>query len=149
MSEVTNSKATTPLPQLVHYFEVRSQLQSDYIGRAWQRLNWFMTLHLGAFGLMFSSFVKSPNNDWYFLVTLVMALMALLWTALGYEDFQNFRAVNHECKELEKLVQSELKATFPVPLKKRSVMPFDHARIIYVLPMMIFTAWLGLAIYLL
>lgn len=148
MSAPTDSLASTPLPELVHYFEVRSKLQSDYIGRTWQRLNWFMTVHLGAFGLIFSSLVKLPNSDWYLLVALVMALIATLWAALGYEDFQQFRAVTHECKEIEKLVQTELKANFPEPLKKRSVMPFDHARIIYILPLMTLIAWLGLAIFL-
>lgn len=147
MSSVSES-SVTPLPELIHYFEVRAKLLSDYATRTWQRFNWFMTVHLGAFGLLFSSFVKLPQGDWYPLVAVVMAMTALLWSALGYEDFQQLQIVTQECKEIEIKVQDSLGGQFPTPVKKRTVLPFHHARIIYLLPLLIFSAWVGLGLFL-
>lgn len=149
MSPFQPNNQQQPLAELVHYFQVRSQALSDYSTRTWQRFNWFMTVHLGGFGLVLSNWAKNPSGEWYGLVAVVLALTALLWMALGYEDFQQMQRVTDECKHIEEHVTAQLAQQYAYAAfarqPKRALLGFHHARIIYLFPLFIMLGWLSLA----
>jgi len=139
---------------LVHYYEVRMSASSDFSTRTWHRFNWFMTMQLGAFAFIFSSMIKVPQSGWYPILTAFVAITALVWSLLGYEDFKHIKQHADECKEIERLFLGTLeeRADIKLNLEKArhhiSFIPFDHARILYLFPLSVFATWSALSIYL-
>ncbi len=140
---------------LLHYYEVRMSSFSDFCTRTWHRFNWFMTVHLGAFAFIFSSLVKVDDSDWYSVVTISVAMTALVWSLLGYEDFKQMQKYSFECKEIERIFLNKLaeresiKFNFEQSNSDKGISLIKHSRILYLLPIVVFVAWSVLSIYLL
>jgi len=139
---------------LVHYYEVRMSSFSDFSTRTWNRFNWFMTVHLGAFAFIFSNLLKVEHSNWYLIVTISIGVTALVWCLLGYEDFKQMQRYGVECKEIERVFletlaeRESIKFNFEKRIITDGFSPFKHSRILYLFPIFIFTACCTLSIYL-
>ncbi len=140
---------------LIQYYDVRMKALSDFSTRVWNRFNWFLTLHLGAFAFVFSNLVKAEESSWYSVVTIIVALTAVVWTILGYEDFKHMQKYDSECKEIEKAFLSNLEQRESITFQfiknasnQRGFLPFKHSRVLHLFPMTVFVIWVGLAVYL-
>ena len=156
MDRVNDSelKQATLSNNLVHYYQVRMSSFSDFSTRTWQRFNWFMTVHLGGFALVFSSIVKVEHSDWYSVVTVCIGATALVWCLLGYEDFKQMNRYGVECKEIERVLIEALDERENIQFNKFTVKAtnkfsfFSHSRILYLFPIIVFFAWGLLTAYL-
>lgn len=139
---------------LIHYYEVRMSALSDFSTRTWHRFNWFLTVQLGAFAFIFSSMIKVPESEWYAIVCGFVALTALIWSLLGFEDFKHIEQYAGECKEIEAVYLDALADRVDIRFSYRhqntnlDLLPFKHGRILYLFPLLAFTAWSGLSVYL-
>ncbi|WP_432453968.1 RipA family octameric membrane protein [Agarivorans sp. QJM3NY_29] len=138
---------------LVHYYEVRMVALSDFSTRTWNRFNWFLTVHLAAFGFIFSSLVKVESSHWYLIASITVGFTALIWSCLGYEDFHQMQRYSKECKEIESTFLSTLKEregiSFMKPKSGQKVkFPFKQTRLLYLFPLILFSSWCGLSFYL-
>jgi len=139
---------------LVQYYEVRMSALSDFSTRTWHRFNWFLTVQLGAFAFIFSSMIKVAQSDWYFIVCGFVALTALIWALLGYEDFKHVEQYAGECSEIEGVFLNtlaervDIKFNFTKASRNVDLLPFKHGRILYLFPLLAFVAWSALSIYL-
>ena len=135
---------------LVHYYEVRMVALSDYSTRTWNRFNWFLTIHLAAFGFVFSSLVKVEESQWYFIVSIIVGVTALVWSILGFEDFKQMQRYSEQCKAIETQVLKTLKERggieFTKTTKGVSILPFKQTRLLYLFPLLIFISWVLLSI---
>jgi len=139
---------------LVHYYQVRMSALSDFSTRTWHRFNWFMTVHLGAFAFVFSSLVKVGDSDWYGIISGFVAMTALVWCLLGYEDFKQMQKYGIECKEIERVFlatlaeRESLRFNFDRANDKKGILPFMHARLLYLFPLAVLFSWSALSVYL-
>ena len=134
---------------LVHYYEIRMVALSDYSTRTWNRFNWFMTIHLASFGFIFSSLVKVEESQWYFIVSIVVGITALVWAILGFEDFKQMQRYGFECRQIENKVLETLKVRESIEFSKVekgiSILPFKQTRLLYLFPLLVFVSWVLLS----
>ena len=136
--------------ELVHYYEVRMASLSDFSSRTWSRFNWFMTLHLGAFGFIFSNLVKVSKSEWYDVAAIVLSFTALVWTLLGYKDYFQMTKYSQECKNIEKLIIEKFKKDSNIIFAKatvgKSLFTFKQTKLLYLFPLLVLVAWIVLCI---
>ena len=116
---------------------------SEYSNHIWNRFNWFMTIEVAAFGLVFSKF-EDLNNTNLQIIGVPCILMASVWFLMGLEDSRSMRKHTHKAKEVERLVREEfakgdLEFRFPEISK---VSRFRQTWLLFILPLLVFLAWL-------
>jgi len=136
--------------ELVHYYEVRMASLSDFSSRTWSRFNWFMTLHLGAFGFIFSNLVKVSKSEWYDVAAIVLSFTALVWTLLGYKDYFQMTKYSQECKNIEKVILERFEKDSHIIFAKSTTgkpwFSFKQTKLLYLFPLLVLVAWIVLCI---
>jgi len=136
--------------ELVHYYEVRMAALSDFSSRTWNRFNWFMTLHLGAFGFIFSNLVKVSKSEWYDVASIVLSFTALVWMLLGNKDYFQMTKYSQECKNIEKVIVERFEKDSNIIFAKATAgkpwFSFKQAKLLYLFPLLVLVAWIMLCI---
>ena len=129
-------------------FSEKLKLFSDYVNRAWQRFNWFITLTFALISIILSNFEKIYNNHTLFILWSVSGfVLSLIWAVIGYEDFRSIGEYSKQIKNLETRLLKKIDTVYLDLLTHKRKFNIKQTLWLFLIPCLFSLLWSGIGVW--